>query len=99
MSHTAIASLGWAATAVFVASYFSRQPSLLRGVQMLGALLWVIYGILIHAAPVIVANVMVFSAAAWTVWRARATACAPVDASGVLGGSRRSRFAATDSST
>lgn len=98
MSHTAIASLGWAATAVFVASYFSPRPSLLRGVQMLGALLWVIYGIFIHAPPVIVANVLVFSAAAWTVWRARATACRPVDASRVLRGSRRSRLLATDSS-
>jgi uncharacterized protein with PQ loop repeat len=33
---------------------------------MLGALLWVTYGVLINASPVIVANVLVFSAAAWT---------------------------------
>jgi hypothetical protein len=38
---------------------------------MLGALLWVIYGVVIGAAPVIVANVLVFSAAAWTRWRTR----------------------------
>jgi hypothetical protein len=72
-----IAALGWTATAVFVVSYFCPRPSLLRGVQMLGALLWVIYGILIDAAPVIVANVLVFSAAAWTVWRARAPVYGP----------------------
>jgi uncharacterized protein with PQ loop repeat len=36
---------------------------------MFGALLWVIYGVLINARPVIVANVLVFSAAAWTMVR------------------------------
>jgi len=36
---------------------------------MFGALLWVIYGVLINALPVIVANVLVFSAAAWTMVR------------------------------
>jgi len=34
-----------------------------------GALLWVTYGVLISASPVIVANVLVFSAAAWTTFR------------------------------
>jgi hypothetical protein len=61
--------LGWAATAVFVASYFFARPSLLRGAQMMGALLWLIYGVMINATPVIVANVLVFSAAAWTAFR------------------------------
>lgn len=70
MSHAAIAYLGWCATAVFVGSYFCLRPSLLRGVQMCGALLWVIYGVLIGASPVIVANVLVFAAAAWTTIRA-----------------------------
>jgi uncharacterized protein with PQ loop repeat len=41
---------------------------------MLGALLWVLYGILIGAAPVIAANALVFSAAAWTLWRRCPTA-------------------------
>jgi len=36
---------------------------------MFGALLWMIYGVLIGATPVIVANVLVFSAAAWTTFR------------------------------
>jgi len=69
MSQSAIAYLGWCATAVFVGSYFCLRPSVLRGVQMGGALLWVIYGVLIRASPVIVANVLVFSAAAWTMIR------------------------------
>ena len=69
MSHVAIEVLGWTATAVFVGSYFFSRPSLLRSVQMMGAILWVAYGFLIGASPVIVANVLVFSAAAWTAFR------------------------------
>jgi hypothetical protein len=71
MSNIGTELLGWTATAVFVGSYFFVRPSLLRGVQMFGALLWVTYGVLINASPVIVANVLVFSAAAWTTYRAR----------------------------
>jgi hypothetical protein len=78
MSHIWIELLGWIATAVFVGSYFFTRPSLLRSVQMFGALLWVIYGILINASPVIVANVLVFSAAAWTAFRK----VAPANSSG-----------------
>ena len=33
--------LGWAATALFVASYFFVRPTALRTTQMLGALLWI----------------------------------------------------------
>jgi hypothetical protein len=57
--------LGWGATAVFVTSYFFARPQTLRRVQMLGAAMWVIYGALLRAYPVIVANVLVL-AAAWT---------------------------------
>ena len=39
--------------------------------QMLGATLWIIYGALIGAIPVVVANGLVFAAAAWTLFRAR----------------------------
>ena len=58
--------LGWAATAVFVASYFCARPQMLKRVQMAGALLWTVYGLLIGASPVVVANLLVFGAAAWT---------------------------------
>jgi hypothetical protein len=74
MNHIVIDCLGWTATAVFVGSYFFARPSLLRSVQMLGAMLWVTYGVLINASPVIVANILVFSAAAWTMFRKRAAA-------------------------
>ena len=69
MNHLGIELLGWAATTVFVASYFFSRPSLLRSAQMVGALLWASYGVLINSTPVIVANVLVFSAAAWTMYR------------------------------
>ena len=58
--------LGWSATAVFVGSYFCTRTTALRRVQMAGALMWVVYGLLIQAYPVIVANVLVFGAAALT---------------------------------
>jgi hypothetical protein len=69
MSTLSVACLGWSATAVFVGSYFFVRPTLLRGAQMCGALLWIIYGLLINAPPVIVANILVFAAAAWTAFR------------------------------
>jgi hypothetical protein len=64
-----IECLGWAATCVFVASYFFAKPTWLRAIQMLGALLWITYGVLIGALPVIIANLLVFAAAAWTAVR------------------------------
>ena len=61
--------LGWAATAVFVGSYLCTRAEALKRVQMLGALMWVAYGLLIQAAPVIAANMLVFGAAGWAVMR------------------------------
>ncbi len=66
-----IQALGWVATAVFVGSYFFAKPAALRAVQMVGATLWIVYGALIGASPVIVANALVFAAAAWTSLRGR----------------------------
>jgi hypothetical protein len=63
--------LGWIATAVFVGSYFFTRPALLRAAQMSGAALWIVYGVLIGAVPVVVANGLVFAAAAWTLLRTR----------------------------
>ena len=69
MIHAWTETLGWVATATFVASYFFSRASWLRVAQMLGSLLWISYGVLIGARPVMVANVLVFAAAAWTFWR------------------------------
>jgi hypothetical protein len=62
---TLVEALGWVATAVFVGSYFFRRPETLVRAQMVGALLWVAYGVLMRATPVVAANVLVLAAAAW----------------------------------
>jgi hypothetical protein len=67
--------LGWIATAVFVGSYFCSRVEALRLVQMVGAVMWVGYGVLIGASPVVVSNLLVLGAAAWT---ARARTGRPV---------------------
>jgi hypothetical protein len=63
--------LGWAATGVFVASYACRSQHALRRVQMAGAAMWIGYGLLMQAAPVVVANLLVLGAAGWASRRAR----------------------------
>ena len=55
--------IGWVATAVFASSYLCRRPATLRRVQAVAAVLWVVYGVLIHALPVVVANAIVASVA------------------------------------
>ena len=62
---TLVEMLGWSATAVFVASYFFKRAETLARVQMLGALMWTGYGVLVRAPPVVAANVLVLAAAAW----------------------------------
>jgi hypothetical protein len=66
--------LGWFATAVFTASYLCRDAASLRRVQMTGAVLWVVYGLLLPARPVVAANLLVLAAAAAASWRHRQTA-------------------------
>lgn len=66
----AVEALGWTATATFVGSYLARGPRTLVYVQIAGALLWTMYGVLVRSAPVVAANVLVMAAAAW---RARAS--------------------------
>jgi Bacterial inner membrane protein len=61
--------LGWVATAVFTASYFCTRAEALRRVQMVGSVMWIAYGVLIGASPVIVSNLLVLGAAAWTMTR------------------------------
>ena len=58
--------IGWTATAVFSSSYFFKQASTLRWIQAAAASLWVLYGVLIHSAPVVVANLIVGIAAIYT---------------------------------
>ena len=65
-------ALGWVATATFSASYFCRQPRTMLAVQVSAALLWIGYGFLTAAMPVVVANAIVTGAAMWRWTRAEA---------------------------
>jgi hypothetical protein len=58
--------IGWTATAVFSSSYFFKEAATLRRIQAAAASLWVLYGVAIHSAPVIVANLIVGIAAIYT---------------------------------
>ena len=61
--------IGWVATAIFAGSYFCKRPGMLRRIQALAALLWIGYGVLIHALPVIVANLVVAAVALYASFR------------------------------
>jgi hypothetical protein len=58
--------IGWIATAIFVSSYACKDPVALRRVQALAASLWVVYGAIIHATPVVVANLLVAGLAVYS---------------------------------
>jgi len=59
-------SIGWVATGVFSTSYFFKGPRALRRVQAIAALIWVGYGFLIGAMPVVAANIIVATAAVYS---------------------------------
>ena len=54
------------ATACFGLSYFFKKPATLRLIQAGAAVLWIAYGVLIHAMPVVAANVIVAAAALYS---------------------------------
>jgi hypothetical protein len=58
--------IGWIATAIFAVSYRCKDPMMLRRVQALAACLWAVYGAVIGAAPVLVANLLVAGFAGWS---------------------------------
>jgi len=58
--------IGWLATAVFAGSYFCKQAKTLRLLQALSALMWISYGLIIQAMPVVAANVTVAILAIYT---------------------------------
>ena len=65
--------LGWMATGVFTSSYLFKRADSLRVVQMIAALMWIAYGVLVNAHPVVVANLLVLCAAAAATWSSRST--------------------------
>jgi len=65
-------AIGWVATALFASSYFFKRPAVLRRTQALAAGLWIVYGAIIHAMPVMAANVIVGGVALWSSFRSPA---------------------------
>jgi hypothetical protein len=55
----AIEWIGWVATAIFMSSYLCKDPLALRRIQAAAACLWVAYGVIIQATPIVVANLLV----------------------------------------
>jgi hypothetical protein len=58
--------IGWIATAVFAGSYLCKNPVQLRRVQAAAACIWMVYGAIIGAPPVLVANFLVAAVAGWS---------------------------------
>jgi hypothetical protein len=58
--------VGWLATAVFVASYRSRDQRTLRWIQAAAAVLWIVYGVARQVTPVIIANLLVAGVAIYS---------------------------------
>jgi hypothetical protein len=58
--------IGWLATALFTSSYFTKDQVTLRRIQGGAAVAWAVYGAMIHALPIIVANVIVATVAVWS---------------------------------
>jgi hypothetical protein len=58
--------IGWLATAIFLVSYSCKDQGRLRRVQALAAVLWVVYGLILHAVPIVVANLLVAGVAVYS---------------------------------
>jgi inner membrane protein len=58
--------IGWLATFIFLASYNSKDQGKLRRLQALAAVLWVVYGAILHAVPIVVANLLVAGVALYS---------------------------------
>jgi uncharacterized membrane protein YbhN (UPF0104 family) len=59
-------ALGWVATVLFLTSYTCRDQRALRRTQAAAAGVWALYGVLLHALPIIVANLLVAAVAVYS---------------------------------
>ena len=59
LSQTSIDLIGYFATSLFTLSYVFKQPKALLSLQVAAASTWLLFGILVHQTPVIVANILV----------------------------------------
>lgn len=71
--------IGWVATAVFLVSYSLKDQGKLRRVQAIAALLWVAYGAILHAVPIVVANLLVAGAAVYSSRNNKSVSLSPAD--------------------
>jgi uncharacterized protein with PQ loop repeat len=51
--------IGWVATILIIISFIFRDIYKLRLFSMIGAFLWIVYGIMANAYPIIILNVVV----------------------------------------
>jgi hypothetical protein len=58
--------IGWVATAIFLASYSCKDQRRLRLTQAAAALLWVAYGAVLQAVPIVIANLLVAGVAVYS---------------------------------
>lgn len=64
-----IENIGWFATSLFTLSYIVKTERGLLLLQATSAIVWIIYGCLIHTLPMVVANVIVAAGAGYRVTR------------------------------
>ena len=55
----AIDVLGWVATCVIILSFLVNDIKLLRGLNLVGALLWCIYGFIVGTSSILVLNLVI----------------------------------------
>lgn len=60
--------ISWLAPILFIISYFFKGPNL-RLIQAVSAILWIIYGYVIHSNPVLITNIFVFIVAFYTFFK------------------------------
>lgn len=64
--------VGYAASAAVLSSFLMREITKLRLVNMIGCLLFVIYGIMLNVAlPIIIPNTAIFFIQIYYLWRGR----------------------------
>lgn len=54
-------TLGWIAMVVTISSFAFTNMRILRGINILGCALWIIYGVLISSPQIIVTNLAIVS--------------------------------------
>jgi hypothetical protein len=75
--------IGWMATALFLASYYCKDQRRLRLTQAAAAVVWVGYGAVLHAVPIVVANLLVAAVAVYSCGARRSRPPREPDLSGI----------------